>query len=1111
MTAPLNPADNRVGRYTGPARIVFQGDQSICARYVTLGRNVLGSLRHSLALGGINEGMRGASVNGVSILAMHKGGMDQIFINATQAGGKADYIPEPGYQFAVTGLPDRVVLSVGGFRRTLSSFVFVPWPRPTYLSWNEVKPIPTGSMLISDQKDPDKPRWPLFEVNNDQQFAFAGNRIAKYNIGIQVDGMPANHACRYISKSYKTPPYQVSRPIYYSGASCEGQIRNAGALMIAPGFMTGDVAYDRAPTGIGMDAFSATFEASEKTWTRSQKGYQAPDADWYHDATIVKVPLPGTEQTVNFVVMVDASSTFWAWPVAATEAHFLKQDSPYFNQSIKTNIKQDRARFCKPPFPSWVYDTTDISYRKYYATYGRPPPEPRYVWKFHPFERKPLPNKVVGMCVQRDKPSYPVLKKLVGSGFRLNDLFETDGDMTPASLYWKRKFGSQYEEDIDLREIEEDIPGFAEFTFGINITSELPFDADTCEFDFSMELLRNEVASEYSYPIAASYLNPVEGGWMERGVKANAGDLLVAKLRFFEHPNYMIDLLSLMQGKASFIQHQLSRVYMDIVNIDKDSEVIKTIPLIINDDCYGQSLVDHEGTEVSAKTNTVILGKIMQLELAEFSWLVRYENTKISAIEETLFNVKPYNIDHLPLSVYDETIYSNRALDPENPVSYPLDDDGIIFGAESEIALRFIHRNKNIFKGMKPDDASYGVNLGTFNLVDNAVEYGTPLLLEKQRLYLYGNKENALDDSTNSGLLYLAVTAFFYCESYLHETDLTPGSAAILALMESQGYVGNITNNFPELPGDWFTWFSEVANEAEDLDPRNISTTLLALLDRKISRKSIPNDFNTFLPGYKDDLPAAKKHRIQAFNHGKNTMMRVWNSVVHESYRQYFKTGPDGFYAIAWTFPYINSRESFTNPFTGEIYALPEPPKPFPVGVGFHRWGWTNSRMIGTPLTTMSEYSVLYPFLAEIEKIEPDFANPNVPMTERTITLAVIDEIGFEDQALPKTSHAELFKRAYDLDDNEVYRPEHYIEVVWRPRFYVRGLPILAMDIQSYTKDKTLSGAELDYRYWESTPPSILNIPGLMLYSDNATEIDAPRYNASMQLVGQSVTGWRKQ
>ena len=67
MTAPLNPADNRVGRYTGPARIVFQGDQSICARYVTLGRNVLGSLRHSLALGGINEGMRGASVNGVSI------------------------------------------------------------------------------------------------------------------------------------------------------------------------------------------------------------------------------------------------------------------------------------------------------------------------------------------------------------------------------------------------------------------------------------------------------------------------------------------------------------------------------------------------------------------------------------------------------------------------------------------------------------------------------------------------------------------------------------------------------------------------------------------------------------------------------------------------------------------------------------------------------------------------------------------------------------------------------------------------------------------------------------------------------------------------------------
>lgn len=988
-------------------------------------------------------------------------------------------LDEGGYQFSVTGLPYRVVLP-GSPNLTFGDGVYVPWPNPrSNKRWEDVTPIPTGAMLREDTSNPTNPRWPFFQIHTASDYAVASNLLWKHNTGLQVDGAPVQETYRYLKVSNtpqvsNTPPqYTPSRPIYSSIASNEGQIRMAGAFMPAYGFTAGDIQYDHAPMANETKTQRGSFRLNEKPWTRTQAKYQAPDADWYHDATIIQVNRPDNLGTIPFVIMVDASSTFWAWPADTIIHPELIDGSPYLNQSIKTNIPSERAVTCKPPFPGWVYDTTSFSYRAFYESEGHQPFWPRYVWRFHPFE-----NKVVGMCLQRTEPNYTVLKS--NKVFPLPS-FIPDTLLSPASIYAKRKVIDD-KTDTTLYPMMEDVPGFAEFAFSIIIDptpeSEV-FSVHTCTFKLEMSLARNELASGTHYPIAAAYLNPVQGDWYERGVNAEPGDLLVAYLRLYEHPKYRQDSIGvLMTGIPSFVQQQFSRAYLDIKNQRNDA-LLKTIPLMINDDFYELAYTSHLGTEESATVMMETLGRIEQLQLEEFSWLVRYEKTRLKPIEGSSFTIPP--CPAFPGQPTGLSSYSSVE-----------SDTGMVFGAESQIGIRFVHRN-----AVRKEEV-YGVNLGIFSSVDDAAVTGTPLLLETQRLLLYPD----YDVNTSSNKLYelwMGAISDGWGVGGLEDVFTAPR-------FESQ-HLPRMRTAFGD---DWNEdWVEDIIKPyLRSLDESK--TFYRREIKRDVMTWQIPGDFYFTIPGYSAGWPSpGQKNRIEKFNSGINSYLRAWQFMVGESFHQYFHTGPDGSYAIHLAIPHINSIEPATDPVTGQVIGLPEEPKPYPVGVGFHKWGWVNAYAYGE-FEAMSDVGLLYEMVDELKKHEPDMGRPFTDFTERTLTVAFMDEVGFERGGHPVTSHLKLYQRAYGLTDEEIDVTKFYAQPRIIVREYVGPNAMLGIDSVLYTKDVTPSGSFLDVRYRVSMPPSLSTIPGLTLYEGNAYDIDTPRFNAGMHGVGFYLTGWHE-
>jgi len=158
----------------------------------------------------------------------------------------------------------------------------------------------------------------------------------------------------------------------------------------------------------------------------------------------------------------------------------------------------------------------------------------------------------------------------------------------------------------------------------------------------------------------------------------------------------------------------------------------------------------------------------------------------------------------------------------------------------------------------------------------------------------------------------------------------------------------------------------------------------------------------------------------------------------------------------------------------------------------------------------MSDVGLLYEFVDELEKHEPDMGRPFTDFTERTLTVAFIDEIGFERGGHPVTSHLKLYQRAYGLSDIEIDVTKFYAQPRVVIREYVGPNAMLGIDSVLYTKDVTQSGSFLDERYRVSIPPSLSTIPGLTLYQGNATDIDTPRFNAGMHGVGFYLTGWHE-
>lgn len=440
MTAPLNPADNRVGRYTGPARIVFQGDQSICARYVTLGRNVLGSLRHSLALGGINEGMRGASVNGVSILAMHKGGIDQIFINASGGGAVSAHQLLGGYQFYTTSpvvkwaiWDDPSDFCPGG------SVIYAPTPvfpknkNPlvdditeeelaavkifSHPTCSLVEPVPT----ITGADGTTRNECPSFDmptqvsgVNPDGLNQIMQKKAFRINDTWQINGVAQydNHTSEYdVNTNYE-------KLVLKTNCSWEqmGQL-NFDAFGIGNKYKVvyNDIFYDIAPSHVK---------------GRSNK-WQMPDADWPYRSSVIKAV---SEQygTRVFIIMHTANDDWWCWPALGSGLldTSLSDNPPVEGQAYKANVPAKYAKRVRPLYPSWV--CTDEKLKRDKDTDpGIVEPFPRYTFSFSSDGKK-----AVAAMVERTPIAEDVFYK--------TDFMEPESGLPHTKEDWRNAYMREY-------------------------------------------------------------------------------------------------------------------------------------------------------------------------------------------------------------------------------------------------------------------------------------------------------------------------------------------------------------------------------------------------------------------------------------------------------------------------------------------------------------------------------------------------------------------------------------------------------------------------------------------------------------------------------------------
>ena len=173
--------------------------------------------------------------------------------------------------------------------------------------------------------------------------------------------------------------YKVHSKLAYASVGPAGRIYNAGLYMLSDHFNISDVGYDLAPTVLRSD---------------NPLG-RMPDADWANEACIVRV-VSEDYGTRFFVVMADASCTFYCWPDQYDSNDYLDPPDPsYVAQQYKANVPAAQVVSCVPPFPEWVYvPATQRRDTDWPATANSG--EPRYSWRFHP-----LGTKVVGSVLKR--------------------------------------------------------------------------------------------------------------------------------------------------------------------------------------------------------------------------------------------------------------------------------------------------------------------------------------------------------------------------------------------------------------------------------------------------------------------------------------------------------------------------------------------------------------------------------------------------------------------------------------------------------------------------------------------------------------------------------------
>lgn len=346
----------------------------------------------------------------------------------------------------------------------------------------------TGSTLEALPTDPPTP--PIADVR----------QTLRVKAPLQLQFIPEPLYAGYSESSPELPKKYAQ--LLHAWASVPGVIYNAGFFMPAPCFNESDQGYDAAPSLI--------------TGTLAES--RMPDADWPYSACIVTIPSVQYGAR-RFIVLVDASSTFYCWPTVYenTEHEYLYPvDSPYIPQAIKTNVAAAITQSVAPPFPSWVHVPVGQRRDTDWPA-GVNSGEPRYGWKFHP-----LGTHVVGTVLSRTAFAGTVKGRTTAT---LDYLPFTEVDIAPLKINSSRLGNLRGSTQTYSGDIQIDRPGWVEFALDISITG-----PNVEDFSFGLTLTRQQQADATHYPIAADYLSPVLDGWGTYGIAGTPGDLVVLDL-----------------------------------------------------------------------------------------------------------------------------------------------------------------------------------------------------------------------------------------------------------------------------------------------------------------------------------------------------------------------------------------------------------------------------------------------------------------------------------------------------------------------------------------------------------------------------------------------------
>ena len=267
-----------------------------------------------------------------------------------------------GYQFITTG--SEIETDSNGYYKGSAVYVSLP-ENLTRLSTATLKGIATGSTLESYGDPVQEPTTDLRKITK------------VYNLN-QVQLVQENSYYGYYIDNDSN--YKLHSHLAYASVCPQGSIYNAGLYMLSDYFNSSDIGYDLAPTVL--------------TNNKNPLG-RMPDADWPNEACRVRVV---SEQygIRYFIVMADASCTFYCWPDQYDSDEYLEPpDSSYIAQQYKANVPATQVQSLVPTFPNWVYlpqgQRRDTDWPSTVNS-----GEPRYGWRFHP-----LGTKVVGTVLKR--------------------------------------------------------------------------------------------------------------------------------------------------------------------------------------------------------------------------------------------------------------------------------------------------------------------------------------------------------------------------------------------------------------------------------------------------------------------------------------------------------------------------------------------------------------------------------------------------------------------------------------------------------------------------------------------------------------------------------------